>query len=136
VASKILTRDQAESRKDKAVRFAESVLDDPDLADDIASEDLDDWVERKGITLIDNPRERSLKSLKMANGNGGSDMTKTELQGCVDGALDILQGAYTPEASREELAAAVGDAIDALSGDSGGDDADEDDDTDLDDDQS
>ena len=49
VASKILTREQAQSRKDAAVRFAENVLDDPDKADDISSEDLDSWIERKGI---------------------------------------------------------------------------------------
>ena len=50
----------------------------------------------------------------MANEN---DMTKTELQDCVDEAASILEGAYTPEASREELAAAIGQALDILSGD-------------------
>jgi hypothetical protein len=123
VASKILTRDQAQSRKDEAVRFAENVLDDPDLADSISSEDLDDWVSRKGITLVSNPKARSLK---MANGNG--NMTKADLEDAVDSALDILQGAYVPEADRETLAAAVGDAIDALSGDTGDDDGDDSDD--------
>jgi len=76
VASKILTRDQAESRKAAAVRFAENVLDDPDKADDIESEDLDDWIERKGITLI-NPRK---KSLEVANAN----MSKDELLDYID----------------------------------------------------
>ena len=52
----------------------------------------------------------------MANGNG-NDMTKTYLQDCIDQATDILTDAYTPEASREDLAQAVGDALDALSGD-------------------
>src|SRR5215467_13316362 len=73
VASKILTREQAQSRKDAAVRFAENVLDDPDKADDIESEDLDDWIDRKKITLIDNPKKRSLQ---VANGNG---QTKQDL---------------------------------------------------------
>jgi hypothetical protein len=50
----------------------------------------------------------------MANGDG---MTKADLQDCVDQATQILTDAYTPEASREDLAAAVGDALDALSGD-------------------
>jgi hypothetical protein len=45
VATKILTREQAQSRKDQAARFAKNVLDDPEKADDIASEDLDDWIE-------------------------------------------------------------------------------------------
>jgi hypothetical protein len=41
VASKILTRAQAEARKAAAVRFAENFLDDPDKASDIEDEDLD-----------------------------------------------------------------------------------------------
>lgn len=73
MASKILTREQAQSRKDAAVRFAQNVLDDPDKADDIESEDLDDWIGRKRITLIDNTGKRSLK---MANGNA---QTKQDL---------------------------------------------------------
>ena len=71
MASKILTRDQAQSRKDAAVRFAENVLDDPDKADDIESEDLNDWIERKGITLVENPRRKW--SLEMANTNWSKD---------------------------------------------------------------
>ena len=78
MASKILTREQAQARNDAAVRFAENVLDDPDKAADIESEDLADWVERKRITLIDNPTKRSLK---MANGNG---RTKPDLLDEID----------------------------------------------------
>jgi hypothetical protein len=92
VASKILTREQAQSRKDAAVRFAEKALDDPDKASDIESEDLDDWVERKRITLIDNTGKRR----KMANGNG-DPRTKAELlaeiedlQSQLDAINDIL----------------------------------------------
>jgi len=66
VPSKFATREQAQARKDAAVRFSENVLRDPDKASDIESEDLDDWVERKGITLIDNMGKRSLK---MADAN-------------------------------------------------------------------
>jgi hypothetical protein len=98
VASKILTRDQAQSRKNAAVRFAENVLDDPDKAADIEDEDLDDWIERKKITLIDNPRERTLK---MANGNGRTkqdlldqidDLTQEnqDLQDQLDAIADIV----------------------------------------------
>jgi len=64
----------------------------------------------------------------VANGNGNDDMTKSELQDCVDQALDILQAAYVPEADRETLAQAVGDAIASLEGDL--DDGDGDDDGD------
>ena len=38
-----------------------------------------------------------------------------------------MSDAYTPENSREDLAAAVGDALDVLSGDDGDDDDDTDD---------
>jgi hypothetical protein len=68
----------------------------------------------------------------MANGNGGNgDMTKAELEDCIDNATQILTDAYVPEASREDLAAAIGDALDALSGEDTGDE-DEDDDQDDD----
>lgn len=61
----------------------------------------------------------------MANGNG---MTKADLQDCIDQATQILQDAYTPETSREDLAAAVGDALDVLVGNGTDDDDDSDDD--------
>ncbi len=65
----------------------------------------------------------------MAN---GTSLTKDDMAGMIDDVTEVLQGAYTPESSREDLAAAVGDALDILSGDSGDDDdgpgADDDDD--------
>jgi hypothetical protein len=101
VASRILTRDQAESRKAAAVRFSENVLDDPDRAADIEAEDLDDWIERKKITLIENPQKRSNR--KMANGNGGTEQDlldridaleqeNSDLQDQIDAVADIING--------------------------------------------
>lgn len=52
---KTLTRRQLESRKEKAVRFTRDVVDDPDRAEEIAGESLEDYAERRGITLA-NPR--------------------------------------------------------------------------------
>jgi hypothetical protein len=52
---KTLTRDQLQSRKDRAVKFTRDVVDDPDRADEIAGESLEDYAERRGITLA-NPR--------------------------------------------------------------------------------
>jgi hypothetical protein len=105
VASKILTRDQAQARKDAAVRFAENVLKDPDKADDIESEDLDDWIERKGISLIDN---RGRRSLDMANSN----WSKPELLGRIEelesensdlqDALDAIQDIVSPPADDDD----------------------------------
>ena len=79
MAKKVLTRDEAQSKKDKAFRFVRDALDDPDHADAIADEDLDDWIERKGVTII-NQGERSLK---MANGNG-DPRSKAELLDTID----------------------------------------------------
>ena len=125
---KYQTYEQVEKTKAKASRFAADVLEDDDLADDIDDESPEDYAERKGIVITDNPSRRK----EVANGNGSDDMTKGELQDCVDQALDILQAAYVPESDRETLAQAVGDAIAALEGD--GDEDDDEDDTDDDDD--
>jgi hypothetical protein len=108
-----------ESTKAKAARFARDVLGDGESAGDIENESPEDYAERKGITIT-NPQRR----ITMANG-GGNGLSKADLQDCIDQATEILTAAYTPEASREELAAAVGDALDALSGEG---DEDEDDD--------
>ena len=56
---------------------------------------------------------------------------KSDLQDVCDQVQDILTDAYTPEASREDLAAAIGDALDVLEN---GPDAGDDDGTDADDD--
>lgn len=54
---KALTREQLERRKEKAVRFTRDVLDDPDRADEIADESLEDYAERKKIA-VSNPRRK------------------------------------------------------------------------------
>lgn len=67
----------------------------------------------------------------MANGNGSGSMTKADLQDVCDQVQDILSDAYTPESSREDLAAAIGEALDLLekgpADDTDGDDTDGDD---------
>jgi len=55
---KVMTLQQAETAKQRAERFALNVLRDEDLADDIADESLEDWIERKGIT-IKNPQKEN-----------------------------------------------------------------------------
>jgi len=124
---KYQTYDQVERTEAKASRFAADVLEDDDLADDIEDESPEDYAERKGIVITNS----GLRRKDVANGNGSDDMTKGELQDCVDQALDILQAAYVPESDRETLAQVMGDAIAALEGDldedDNGDDADDDD---------
>ena len=121
------TYEQVEARKDKAARFLRDILDDDDRAEDVEDESVEDYAERKGITITNSGR-RAI----MANGNGGNgEMTKAELEDCVDNATQILTDAYVPEASREDLAAAIGDALDALSGEDSGDEDDDGDDDDA-----
>lgn len=69
----------------------------------------------------------------MANGNG-TTTTKADLQDQIDSAIGVLDDAYQPEVTREDLAEAV-DALDILRGEADDDDDDDTDDADdLDDD--
>ena len=52
----MLTRKQLESRKEKAARFVRDVLGDPERADEIESESLEDYAERRKIKIVGNPR--------------------------------------------------------------------------------
>lgn len=47
-----LTRDQLQSRKEKAVRFTRDVLGDPDRADEIEAESLEDYADRREMKLL------------------------------------------------------------------------------------
>jgi hypothetical protein len=80
---KRLTREQAQARKDAAVRFVDNALGDPDRADEIADDDLEDWAARKKIQLI-NSRRRDV----MPGGNGGNGRTKQDL---LDEVADLQQ---------------------------------------------
>jgi hypothetical protein len=54
---KTLTREQLAKRKSQAVRFTEDVLGDPERADEIRGESLEEYAERKRIELT-NPMSR------------------------------------------------------------------------------
>lgn len=58
-----LTRQQLQFRKDKAVRFTRDVIDDPDRAEEIEGESLEDYAGRRGIQLM-NPGKRSRMAKK------------------------------------------------------------------------
>ena len=53
-----LSREQIEARKEKAARFVRDVLDDPDRADEIADESLEDYAERRKFEIT-NPTRRA-----------------------------------------------------------------------------
>ena len=52
---KQLTREQIQSRKDKAARFTDNVLGDPDRAAEIENESLESYADRRGFQIT-NPR--------------------------------------------------------------------------------
>ena len=118
--AKEVTYDQAERKKDKAAQFLDRI-GQSDRADEFRDMSVDEYADRKKL-LIANPK--SNRRSRMPNTD-----TKVDLQDNIDSAIDTLEQVYAPESSREELASAVGDALDILRGDS-----DEDNDTDSDDD--
>jgi predicted RNase H-like nuclease (RuvC/YqgF family) len=48
---KSLTREQLQGRKDKAVRFVRDVIGDPERAEEIRSESLEDYAARRRIQI-------------------------------------------------------------------------------------
>ena len=122
--AKPLTRDQAERKKQQAAAFMERI-GEPDRADEFDDMTVEEYAEHRGFELVANP-QRKIRKQTMAAG------TKAELSDAIDEAVGILNDAYTPEATREQLAEAIGDALDVLNGD---DSDDSDDDSDLDDEE-
>jgi hypothetical protein len=58
--------------------------------------------------------------------------SKGDLQDRIDSAIDLLDDAYAPETTREDLAQAVGQALDILKGEDDDEDEDDSEDDDLD----
>ena len=77
---KTLTRKQIESRREKAERFVRDVLGDPERADEIADESLDDYAARRKIKILDNPRRIMRQSLRAVDSHERGDVpNKKEL---------------------------------------------------------
>ena len=57
-------------------------------------------------------------------------LSRADVEDQMDRAIELLDGAYEPESTREELARAVGSALDILRGEDENEDDDEDDDQD------
>ena len=104
--AKQVTREQAERKKQQAAEFMDRI-GEPDRAEEFDSMSVDEYAEHRGLELVNNPRRKARKTM-MA--------TKSELQEQVDQAAAVLNEAYTPESTREELATAVGEALDILNG--------------------
>jgi hypothetical protein len=107
MASKTVTFEQAEQRRQQAVDFLNRI-GDVDRADDFAAMSTQEYIDHKGL-VVTNPR----RNIHMPPSNSP---TKADLQDLLDSVEEILDGAYVPEASREDIVSAVADALDALHG--------------------
>lgn len=108
--AKTITREQAETKKTQAANFMDRI-GQPDRAEEFEQMSVDEYAEHKGFRL--NP------SRKRRNDMAGSravrpGTTKADLEDQIEEAVDILDDAYAPESSREDLAEALGKALDIL----------------------
>jgi hypothetical protein len=92
---------------------------------------IEKYADHKRLVITNTARQVYPNSKRrrttVANGN---DITKGDLQDCIDEATQILEAAYVPDADRETLATAIGDALAALGGDTDDDEDDSGDDSD------
>ena len=95
---KSLTHDQLAARKEQAVRFTRDVLGDPDRADEIAEESLEDYAERRKIALINSGRRNGMARLTRTKAELEQEVAELEeenqeLQDQLDAIADIAGGA-------------------------------------------
>lgn len=126
VVAKQLTREQAERKKAQAADFMDRI-GEPERAEEFDDMSVEEYAEHKGLQLTNPRKRRTNRKGFMANGT-----SKADLQDQIDRAIDLLDDAYAPESSREDLAEAVGSALDILRGDDDSDDEDDDSDDDQD----
>ena len=88
MASKYRTRDQVRQAQGKAVRFAQNVLVDDDLADELEGLSTEGYAERKGL-VIRNPQ--NLKGTLMPRKNDLTDRV-ADLEDKLDLIAGIISG--------------------------------------------
>lgn len=59
------TLQQVEAMHAKAVRFAENVLQDGDLADELDSLSTEEYADRKGVRIMTNPKKERSESMAL-----------------------------------------------------------------------
>jgi len=103
--------------KERAVRFVEDALDDPDRADEIERESVQSYADRKKIE-IENPKVRRSTPVE-------TTMTKAELVETVEQLEDILDDALDPKLTREEVVEKIEEGYALVAGEEDDDEADE-----------
>src|SRR5689334_6677220 len=106
MASKYRTREQVETAHQRAVRFAESVQQDAELADELASLTTEEYADRKRLQII-NPYTTERNRAIMPK-----QPTRAELQGRIEELeeenaamaeqLDNIAQIVTPESDEDE----------------------------------
>lgn len=121
---KPLTRTQLEGRKAQAVRFTRDVLGDPDRADEIDAESLEDYAERRKVKLLNPPNRRTATMPRTTKTKADLESEIADLQGENQELQDQL------DAVADIVAPADEDDDDETGDDASDDDDDEDDDQD------
>jgi predicted RNase H-like nuclease (RuvC/YqgF family) len=107
-----LTREQIQSRKEKAVRFVHDVLGDPDRAQEIEREGLEDYAARRKIQIT-NPHRRATMAKKtiedyraevadLKDQVGELEEENENLQDQLDSISDIVAGEDEEEEEDDE----------------------------------
>jgi len=106
---KEVTREEAARKKSQAAAFMERI-GQSERAEEFQAMSLPEYAEHKGLRLTNPPRRVAMPQPRQ------SGPTKADLQDTLDSAIEMLDDAYQPESTREELATAVGNALDVLRG--------------------
>ena len=105
-----LSREQIEARKEKAVRFVRGVLGDPDRADEIAGESLEDYAARRKIQMSNPERKlimprapKTIRDYKAEVDDLKDQVSELEEENeALAGQLDEIQEILEPEEEEEE----------------------------------
>lgn len=100
---KVLTRKQVESRKEKAARFVRDVLEDPDRADEIEDESLEEYAERRKITIVNPGRERMATKDDLKERIRELEEENNELQDQLDNIADIAAPIEEEDEEEEDV---------------------------------
>jgi hypothetical protein len=99
---KALTRQQLQTRKEKAVRFVRDVLGDPDRASEIEDESLESYAERRKIKLL-NPRGEPMATKgELLSRIKELEDENEELQSQLDEIADIVAPPEEGEGEEDE----------------------------------
>ena len=100
---KALTPEQLQARKEKAVRFVRDVLQDPDRADEIEDESLEDYAARRRIQILNPTRGRTMPTKQeLLDQIRELEDENSELQDQLDAVADIVAPADEDEEDEGE----------------------------------